>query len=235
MRNKYLITVILLLLASAQLFASAKDSLPGNTDIMVFRYLESGFSWLSFDVDFSWKINSSSFEKETRHFQHHNDQYFIQLPTRKKVQNYSCRFSVDTSSKVISIEPRRSFFSSFMFFDFDNSMVWERHILRTYTVDTGSLRKLVVEFKNESPWGVYTVVYDPLDFLPKQIRYTMKQFNGAGQRVDDEYVCDFKNYQTTAFDEAVFSNEPYFKRVDGVPVLTDAFRNYFLNNSEQRK
>lgn len=234
MRKKYFIVIILLLVGNL-LFASAKDTLPGNTDIMVFRYLESGLSWLSFDVDFSWKINSPSFEKETRHFQFHNDQYCIQTPLQKKIQNYSFRYSVDTNLKVISVEPRRNFSGSLMFFDFENQQIRERHILRTYTVDTGSLRKLVVEFKDESPWAKYSVVYDPLDFLPKQIRYSMKQVNSSGQRADHEYICDFKNYQTIAFDESVFSNEPYFRRVDGTLVLTEEYHNYRLNISGQSK
>ncbi|WP_127132529.1 hypothetical protein [Pseudoflavitalea rhizosphaerae] len=241
MKKQFIISILALLLLSNMLYASGKDvalirdTLPADKDVMVFRSMPSFFPWLRFDVEISSGINSQAFETETRHYQIHNGQYSIQRTYGKLVQNYSHRFTVDTVSKVVAITERKNVLSAIMFFNFDNGIFWERHIQRMYAVDSGSLRKLVMEFKPESPWEKYIVVYDPVEFLPKQIRYTMKKVNSSGQREDDEYICDFKNYQTTAFDESVFSNEPYFKRVDGKPMLTETYSNYFLHISERSK
>jgi hypothetical protein len=241
MYKKLSISIIIMLLVNSMLHAAGsaitfvRDTLPGNNDVMIFQNMPSVYPWLRFDVDVSSEINSPDFSTETRHYHIHNGQYSIQKSFGRSIQNYSSRFTVDTISKVVSIAERNNVLTAIMLFDFDNNQLWERHVQRVYTADSGSLRKLVIEFKPESPWEKYSVVYDPVDFLPKQIRYSMKQLNGAGQRADDVYVCDFKNYQTTAFDESVFSNEPYFTRVNGKPTLTETYSNYFLHISERSK
>jgi hypothetical protein len=241
MNKQLIISIIAILLLNSEIYAagnsafSYRDTLPADKDIMVFREMPTFFPWLRFDIDISSKINSPSFQTETRHYQIHNGQYSIQKSFGKAIQNYSYRFSIDTTSKVISISERKDVLSTFMFFNFNNSFILERHLEKMYAVDSGSLRKLVMEFKIESPWSKYIVVYDPVEFLPKQIKYSLKRLNNAGQRVDDEYVCEFKNYQTTAFDDSVFSNEPYFTRVNGELVLTQPYSHYKLIISERSK
>lgn len=217
-----------LVFSNKGLASTNSDTLNGIMDINIFRSLTDRYSWLSYDVDYTWKMGSPSSKTETRHYQMHNGQYLAEGGTKKRIQSYSNHFTVDTATKGISIMKRKNFMSIILFFDFDDSENWQHNIQRTYVVDSGSLRKLVVEFKPSSQMERYTAVYDPADFLPKQIRYFRKHVNSAGQREDYEFICNFKNYQTTAFDESVFSNDPYFSRVDGVPVLKEAYSTYKL-------
>lgn len=230
MLKSFFIMGLYLLSFSGRAMASANiDTLEGNMDIRVLRAIFTMNPWLSYDVDYSWKMGTPSFSTETRHYNIHNGQYLVDNGVVKSIKNYGLSFSVDTAGKAISVNNTAGTpLSVLLFFDFDNSQAWSYHIKRTYVVDSGSLRKLVVEFKPASPWESYTAVYDPANFLPKQVRYSMKQNNSSGQRADYEYICNFKNYQTTAFDEAVFSHDPYFSRENGTPVLKPAYSNYQL-------
>lgn len=219
-----------ILFAAGTVRASGADTLSGEDQISILRAIPVMYPWLRYEVDYKWKMNIQPFKTESRKFYANNGRYAVETPTVIVRQNYYYNFSVDTVAKTITTGERNSFLSMMMFFDFDNRMIRENITLRSYAIDSGSLRKLVIDFKPSSSWEKYIVIYDPLTLLPKQIKIIMKATNSAGQRADNEYIIDFRNYQTTPFDESVFSNETWFTRQEDALVLKEAYSDYKLIN-----
>ncbi len=90
MNKQFIISIIAILLLNSAMYAagnaafSNRDTLPADRDIMVFREMPTFFPWLRFDIDISSRINSPSFQTETRHYQIHNGQYSIRSLLEKQ-------------------------------------------------------------------------------------------------------------------------------------------------------
>lgn len=229
---KYIRSILLIALLTATVTANAstvRDTGIINLDLISMRAMINAIPYLSCDVEYRFKMNTTGFVTEQRQLKIHNNQFVMKRSNgRKLFQNYGCTFSVDSVQGVITIGKQTDAFKLIMNFDLNNKINQKYFLKNIYVTDTASFRKLVVEFTPDAPWGYYSVIYDPANFLPLKIRYTMKHLNNSGQSADHEFQLDLSNYQMTPFDDSVFSNEPYFKRVDGELVLTEAYSSYKL-------
>lgn len=225
-------TILFALLAAATVTANAntvRDTGIMNLDLISMRAMINAIPYLSCDAEYRFKMNTPGFVTEQRQLKFHNNQFLLKSSTgRILIQNYGSTFSVDSVQRMISIGTMTDVFRILMNFDLNNKTNQQYFLKSIHVTDTASLRKLVVEFTPDAPWGYYSVVYDPANYLPLKIRYTMKHLNSSGQPADHEFQLDISNYQMTPFDDSVFSNEPYFKRVDGELVLTEAYSAYKL-------
>lgn len=220
--------LIVLMLQVFQADASIiKDTSEANTDLTILRTLFSQHQWLKVDVEYSSKTDNSGFHTEWKYYHFKNGQYAIRFGSEKYIKNYAYSFRIDTIEKIISFPPEADAFSVLMVINPESSRIKE-FATRVYVVDSGSLRKLVVDFKPSSGMERYVAVYDPSVFLPLEVRCTYKYINSSGHRDDHEFIYRFHNYQTTPFDESVFSNAPYFERVNGELKLTAAYSGYKL-------
>lgn len=221
-------SLIIFLLYSIQAKASTiKDTSDANTDLTILRTLFSLHPWLKVDVEYSSKTDNSGFQTNWKYYHFKNGQYAIKSGAERYVKNYAYSFRVDTIEKIISFPPEVDAFSVLMVINPASSGI-RNFVERMYVVDSGSLKKLVVDFKPSSVMEKYIAVYDPSSFLPLEIRYSYKYINSSGQRDDHEFICRFHNYQTTAFDELVFSSDPYLQRINGELALTAAYSDYKL-------
>lgn len=204
-----------------------KDTSEADTDLILLRTLFSEHPWLRVDVEHSSKTDNSGFHTQWKYFHFRNGQYAISAGSEKYVKNHIYSFRVDTMDKIISFPPESDAFSVLMVMNPASPKI-KKFVSRMYVVDSGSVRKLVVDFNDISSMGKYIAVYDPSNFLPLEIRYTYKYINSSGQRNDHEFIYRFHNYQTAAFDESVFSSAPYFERVNGELAVTAAYSTYKL-------
>ncbi|MBO9634002.1 MAG: hypothetical protein J7578_12880, partial [Chitinophagaceae bacterium] len=155
-----------------------RDTAIATYELLSIRAMINNYPYLRFDVDYSSKMYTPGFVTEQRQVWVHNGQFLMKNNNgRLRCQNYGFNFSVDSAQKILSINKRAEIFQVIMNFDLLNKTDQKYFLSRSYIVDTASWRKLVIEFTPDAPWGYYSVVFDPSNFLPLKIRYTMKHLN----------------------------------------------------------
>ena len=106
------------------------------------------------------------------------------------------------------------------------------HIERLHATDSAGYRKLSLQFKTESPYTQYEILYDTSNYHVSRIEYDLKKdpfTPGSTDHYHIKIVCS--GYQTGAFTDSVFSTNGYFIRKEGLYSLLGDYTSYQLINS----
>lgn len=106
------------------------------------------------------------------------------------------------------------------------------HIERLHATDSAGYRKLSFEFKTQSPYTQYDILYDTSTYQISRIDYELKKdpfAPGSTTHYHIQVVCS--GYQTGLFNDSVFSTSSYFIRKEGIYSLQAPYTGYELINS----
>lgn len=195
---------------------------------------------ISFDAKFSYTFpdTSGSLSTDTLMgtYKLNMDNYYMLMDSVLVIQNAEYRATIQYRDQVMTVEKPINTFKSILQLNVLDSTFQTTHLSGWTYQDTSSYRKLIAQFKSESMFSKYEMLYDTSTYYPIQVNIQVKNYRydeKAGEFIDSysTIIVRYSNFQTGAFTDSVFSTDTYFKREDGLFKPLSPFSSYEIIDS----
>jgi len=195
---------------------------------------------ISFNVNYYYQQkDSSSYSNDSLSGQYkiNGENFYAKLDSTEIVQNTNYNVSVSHNAKTIVINKPQVISAGIFQLDLFDTLFNRMYVSDIQILDTGSMRKLNILFKEFSPYSHYEVGYNPSTRMISWVSYRVRKGIPSSSALiampvmysPDDYIdirVKFTNLQLQSFTDSVFDITSYVVQSNGVFAPSATYAGY---------